>query len=103
MTGVPQEYIDFSKDALIKSNARRFETLGALTNMLDMISSYNLPVDYVKGEEAFIKSLTIDSHKAIAEKYLNPKNMYFLVVGDAATQLKELEKAGLGKPVLINN
>jgi hypothetical protein len=27
--------------------------------------------------------------------------MYYVVAGDAATQLKELEKVGLGKPVLV--
>jgi hypothetical protein len=29
--------------------------------------------------------------------------MYYVVVGDAKTQLKELEKAGLGKPILYKN
>ena len=27
---IPQEYIDFTKSALLKSNARNFETLGSL-------------------------------------------------------------------------
>jgi hypothetical protein len=27
--------------------------------------------------------------------------MYYVVVGDAKTQLKELEKVGLGKPILV--
>jgi hypothetical protein len=27
--------------------------------------------------------------------------MYWLIVGDAATQMKSLEKIGFGKPVLI--
>jgi hypothetical protein len=27
--------------------------------------------------------------------------MYYVVVGDAKTQLKDLEKVGFGKPVLI--
>ena len=29
--------------------------------------------------------------------------MYYVVAGDAATQLKALEKVGLGKPVLVKN
>jgi hypothetical protein len=28
--------------------------------------------------------------------------MYYVVVGDAKTQLKPLEKAGLGKPVMFS-
>jgi hypothetical protein len=27
--------------------------------------------------------------------------MYYVVVGDAATQMKQLEKVGFGKPVLL--
>jgi hypothetical protein len=29
--------------------------------------------------------------------------MYYVVAGDATTQLKELERVGLGKPVLVKN
>ncbi|MBK7133646.1 MAG: insulinase family protein, partial [Bacteroidales bacterium] len=39
---IPQEYVDFTKDALIKGNALRFETLGGLLGMLETMTSYNL-------------------------------------------------------------
>ena len=95
-----QEYIDFTKDALIKGNALRFETLGSLLGMLGTMTSYNLPADYIKQEEAFVKSLTIEKQLKLANKYINPSRMYY-VVGDAKTQLKALEKVGLGKPILV--
>jgi len=37
----------------------------------------------------------------MARKYIDPSRMYYVVVGDAKTQLKPLEKVGLGKPVLM--
>ncbi len=98
---MPQEYIDFTKDALIKGNALRFETLGSLLGMLGTMTSYNLPADYIKQEEAFVKSLTIEKQLELANKYIDPSRMYYVVVGDAKTQLKNLEKVGLGKPVLV--
>jgi len=98
---IPQEYIDFTKSALLKSNARNFETLGNLLNMLSNISLYNLPTDYIKQEEAFVKGLTVEKQLELAKKYIDPSRMYYVVAGDAATQLKELEKVGLGKPVLV--
>ena len=98
---IPQEYIDFTKSALLKSNARNFETLGNLLNMLSNISLYNLPTDYIKQEEAFVKGLTVEKQLDLAKKYIDPSRMYYVVAGDAATQLKELEKVGLGKPVLV--
>ena len=40
-------------------------------------------------------------HKAIAEKYINPDRMICVVVGDATTQMKQLEKVGFGKPAFV--
>jgi zinc protease len=100
---VPQEYIDFTKSALLKSNARNFETLGSLLGMLNTITSYNLPTDYIKQQEAFVKGLTVEKQLELANKYIDPSKMYYVVVGDAKTQLKELEKVGFGKPVLVTN
>ena len=98
---IPQDYVDFTKSALMKNNALRFETLNALVNMLNTMSAYNLPEDYIKQEEAFVKELTSDKILEYARKYIDPGKMYYVVVGDAATQLKPLEKAGIGKPVLM--
>lgn len=99
---IPQEYVDFTKSSLIKGNALRFETLGNLLGMLNTMSAYNLPVDYIKQEEAFVNGLTIDKDLELAKKYINPARMYYVVVGDAKTQLKDLGKVGLGKPILVN-
>jgi len=96
-----QEYIDFTKSALLKSNARNFETLYSLLGMLNTMSAYNLPADYIKQEEVFVKGLTVEKELALANKYIDPSKMYYVVVGDANTQLKDLEKVGLGKPVLV--
>lgn len=100
---MPQEYIDFTKSSLLKGNALRFETLGSLTGMLNTMTAYNLPPDYIKQEESFVKGLTIEKNIELAKKYIDPSKMYYVVVGDAKTQLKELEKVGLGKPILMIN
>jgi zinc protease len=99
--GVPQEYVDFTKSSLLKGNALRFETLGGLLGMLNTMAAYDLPADYIKQEEAVVKGLTADKLTGLAKKYIDPSKMYYVVVGDAKTQLDELEKVGLGKPVLV--
>jgi zinc protease len=98
---IPQEYVDFTKSALLKGNARNFETLGSLMGMLSTITSYNLPTDYVKQEEAFVQGLTVDKTLELANKYIDPSRMYYVVAGDAKTQLKDLEKVGFGKPIIV--
>jgi zinc protease len=100
-TTMPQEYIDDTKSGLMKSYARRFETLNSLISMLNTMSEYNLPADYIKQEEAYLKGLTVEKQLEVAKKYIDPSRMYYVVVGDAKTQLKPLEKVGLGKPVLM--
>jgi zinc protease len=100
---IPQEYIDFTKSSLLKNNALRFETLGGLLGMLNTMTSYNLPADYIKLEESYVKGLTVEKQLEYANKYIDPSKMYYVVVGDAKTQMKPLEKVGLGKPILVKN
>ena len=100
--GISDEDLAFTKDALIKSNARRFETLGALLGMLNDIAEYDLPFDYVKSEEEVVKNMTQDKIKALAQKYLEQDKMIYVVVGDAATQLEQLKSLGLGDPILLD-
>jgi zinc protease len=95
------EYIDFTKSSLLKNNALRFETLGNLLSMLSTMTSYNLPVDYIKQEEKIIEGMTVEKQLALVNKYIDPAKMYYVVVGDAKTQLDDLEKVGLGKPILL--
>ncbi|MGD0755929.1 MAG: pitrilysin family protein [Bacteroidales bacterium] len=98
---IPQEYIDFTKSSLLKNNALRFETLGNLLSMLNTMTSFNLPTDFIKQEEKFIKGLTIEKQLELVNKYIDPSKMYWVVVGDAKTQLDDLEKVGLGKPIFV--
>ena len=69
--------------------------------MLSYIGKYGFSDDWVKKEEDIIRNMTIDDHKAVTGKYFDPDRMIYVVVGDAATQMKPLEKIGFGKPVLI--
>ncbi|GAA4300067.1 pitrilysin family protein [Nibribacter koreensis] len=94
--------LDVTKGFLVKSTARAFETMGAKLNMLQNISAYNWPYDYAKQREALVKGMTVDKIKTLASQYVNPDRMYYLIVGDAATQLKKLEELGYGKPILLN-
>jgi len=101
--GVSNDDLQFIKNSMIRSNALRFETNQALVNMLSTMSKYGLSDDYVRKEEDIIRKMTAEEHKAIVNKYIIPDRMYYLIAGDAATQMKTLEKIGYGKPVLIEN
>jgi len=99
--GISEEDLTFTKNALIKSNALEFETLRALIGMLEQISTYGFPKDYVKNEEAVVRHMDLESHRALAQKYINPGSMYYVIAGDASTQMEPLTAIGFGKPVLV--
>lgn len=99
--GVTEDDIQFIKNCMIRSNALNFETNNDLVSMLSTMSKYGFPEDYIRKEEEVIRNMTVEEHKAITNKYIVPERMYYVVVGDAATQMKPLEKIGFGKPVLI--
>jgi zinc protease len=98
--GISEEELEFTKNALIKSNARDLESFGNLVFMLNVIARYDMPLDYIKRYEKIAQDMTQQRHKELAEKYLDPDKMIYLVVGDAATQLQPLKKLGLGKVIL---
>jgi len=99
--GISEEDLVFTKDALLKSNARQYESLWSLQGMLEDISSYDLPFDYLTKQQEVTGSMTLEDHQNLAQKYIQPQNMYYVVVGDAATQLEPLKSLGFGDPVLV--
>jgi len=99
--GISEEDLDFTRDALLKSNARQFENMRSLQRMLEDISMYDLPFDYITLQQEVTRSMTMEEHQMLARKYIQPEHMYYVVVGDAATQLEPLKSMGLGDPVLV--
>ena len=102
-TGITDEDLAATKNALLKSNARRFETLGALRGMLNAIAKYNLPVDFIKDREEIVVAMTRDRMEQLAKQYITPDKMTFLIVGDGATQLEPLKSTKLGEPIILKN
>jgi zinc protease len=99
---ISQETADFTRKSMMRSNARRFETIDNLLGMLDEMTSNGLPENYITQEEEYLKNVTAGQMETIAKKYIDPSRMVYVVVGDAKTQLKPLEKAGLGKPLMFS-
>src|SRR5262249_11892408 len=97
-----EQDMETTKGFLIKANARAFETSGAKLNMLNNISQYGWKPTYVKDREQIVKSMTVQQIKDLAAKYLDPKKMVWLIVGDAKTQMPRMKELGFGEPVMLN-
>ncbi|MCU0370435.1 MAG: insulinase family protein [Bacteroidales bacterium] len=99
--GISAEDLEFTKNALNKSKAREFETLGSKMKMLQEIGMYNLPPDYVREQERIVSEMTLEQHRALALRYIDPGRMYYVIAGDAATQMDALKEIGFGTPELV--
>ncbi len=97
-----EEDLQTTKSFLIKSNARAFETIWAKLGMLENISAYGWEHDYVKKREATVRAMTVARIRNLASRYLNSDKMFWLVVGDANTQLERLKDLGFDDPILLN-
>ena len=100
--GITQEDLEFTKNAIIKSNARRFETQGSLLGMLQEMSAYDLDPNYIEQEEKLVGAMTLEQHRELANKYLDESKMAYLVVGDAATQFQQFKEMGFDEVKLLN-
>ena len=101
-SGFSEDDLTATKDALVRNNYRAFETLGALVGMLQNISLYDLPFDYIRQREQVVTGMTIPRVRDLAERYVDPGQMIYVVVGDAATQLARLSGLGYGAPIRLD-
>ncbi len=94
--------LETTKSYYLKSNARKFETFNAKLAILENMSQYDLPANYVLERASLVESLKLDNIKSLANKHLHHDQMIYLVVGDAKSQLPRLKALGLGEAILIN-
>jgi zinc protease len=96
------EDLEATKSFLLRANARAFETRGAKLGVLGAMSSYGFPADYVLRREQVVRDMSVERIGELADRYLDPERMVWLVVGDARTQLGRLSALGLGDPVVVD-
>lgn len=97
-----QNDLETTRNAMIRSNAGKFETIGSLMGMLQDISTFKLPADFIKKEESIAEQMTLTQAKDVYSKYIQPDKMVYIVVGDARTQFTRLKDAGLGEPIMLD-
>lgn len=89
-----QSELDAMKEALLRGQALKTETLGDKLRLVQDISRNGLPDDTRAQEMARVQSMTIEQADALASAHMRPDAMQIVVVGDAATQRERLEDLG---------
>ena len=96
------EELETMKGALLRGQALKSETLSDKLGMLSDMSAYGYASDYKAQNAKRIEAMTLPEFKALADKYLRPDAMFYLVVGDAETQAGRLKDLGYGEPIILN-
>jgi zinc protease len=94
-----EEEVALTQNKVIKENTRAFESLGNKLDLLTQIEKFNKAEDYIDKEQQLLMAMDLSDFKKIIGTYINEPEMVYVVVGDKATQLKEVKK--LGKNVVL--
>ncbi len=92
--GITDDELNFMKNSITQSDALRYETNGQKASFLNRLLEYDLPKDYIRQQNATIKSLTKEEINAIAKEVLQPDKMIILIVGDKEKVKAPIEKLG---------
>ena len=92
--GITDEEIAFMRNSIGQRDARSYETPGQKASFLRRIMHYDLDKTYVDEQANIINTITKEEINDLAQKYLQTKNMYILVVGDKASNIEGLYRLG---------
>ncbi len=96
------EDLEKTKTSLTRKEALANESMRDKLGLLHEISTYQLDPDFKAQRQAELNGMTLAEAKSLISKYMSPKEMRFIVVGDKATQLEGLKELGLGDPVILD-
>jgi zinc protease len=97
-----EEDVEVTKNQIIKSNTRAFESLGAKLGRLRRMSRFGLLADFLERDQRTLLAMTLADFREVIETHLNESDMIYVVVGDAATQLGRMAELGYGQPISLD-
>lgn len=92
--GITDEEITFTKNAMLQSDALKYESPMQKLGFIKRVLDYDLPKDYVAQQTQILNTITKTELNEMAKKYLPANNMVIVVVGDKATNLEKIKKLG---------
>ena len=94
LTGITDDELQFTKNAIGQSDALRYETGIQKANFIRRILDYNLPGNYVEKQNKLLAAMTKAEINALAKKWLVADKMNILLVGDKVKILPGIQKLG---------
>ncbi len=96
--GITYDELDFMKNSIGQSKARKYETPYQKLSLLGNVLEYDLPEDFAEKQEKILQSITKEEVDKLAREKLDPEKMLIVTVGDKKTILPGLKE--LGYPIV---
>ncbi len=96
--GVTEEELAFTKSAVGQRDARAYETPSQKLGFLSRMMTYNLKPSFVDEQNKILAGMSKSDFDALAAKYVDPKDMIMVIVGDKATVFEDVK--ALGYPIV---
>ncbi|SHI57554.1 zinc protease [Hymenobacter daecheongensis DSM 21074] len=97
-----QTDVDIAKSKILKGNTLVYESQGAKLGILRRISKFNKPPKFIEDEQQQLMQMGVADFKATIGKYMQEKELVYVVVGDKATQYEEVKKFANGNVTLLD-
>lgn len=94
-SGPTQEELNFTKNALVQSEARKYEAALQKASFLSRIIEYNLPADYAKRQNDILTNMTLEQLAKFYRSTLpSMDKVNIVLVGDKAKVWEGINKLG---------
>ena len=91
-----QEELDRAKDNILNSFLFRYDTKDKVLAERERLEFYGYPADYLETYQAALKKVTLADLNSVAKKYIHPKKLALLVVGNGPEIKPGLDDLKLG-------
>ena len=94
--------LELTKNKIIKDNTRKYESLSSKLNVLRQISKFGYSKNFIENNQKELLEMSLDDFHLMIETYLNEDDMFYLIVGDAKTQVDLLNDFGNTKAIMVD-
>ncbi|WP_251358102.1 pitrilysin family protein [Kangiella sp. TOML190] len=92
--GMTEQELEFMKNSLGQSDARKYETPSQKLGLLSRILTYDLDDDYIEEQNDILEDIELEDLNELASKHLVRDEMIVVVVGDKKSILPGLQQLG---------
>ncbi|MDI1353508.1 MAG: pitrilysin family protein [bacterium] len=92
--GITDEELNFTKNAMVQSDALKYESPQQKLGFIKRVLDYDLPRDYVSQQLKQLNEIQKPEISKRAKLFLPYQKMVVIVVGDKATNLEKVKKLG---------